>query len=354
MICKRHFQDVLLYLGAAAISVLVSLPYLHDLLPSPGNVSNTSKGVGGFLAFGPRLLPGFLSTPYFLKSRGFVHPHLFAPIGIVIVYILEFGFFAIVFWERLRKDRRDRKNLREAEVASWYFVGITLFVITFVKSSVISNNDLAYRSAMIVQFILLLWGAEYLDAWYFPPVAAKTAFLKLKNTAIVSTLLLGFVGTCYSLAILRTYTVLDGNGMIAHPAAWLPQSPQLGSDLFNIRSAFVQLDNMLPQDSIVQYNPMTDDYLPLLEYDHFQAVDAFPDCGTEFGGDDSLCAPVQSAIANLFNRPDGGDVDVLCRELSIDVLVARNSDPVWKDRTSWVWKRSPIVANSTIRAFRCG
>jgi hypothetical protein len=98
---------------------------------------------------------------------------------------------------------------------------------------------------------------------------------------------------------------------------------------------------------------MTDDYLPLLEYDKFQSVDAFPDCGTAFGGDVRKCLPVQDAIANLFNKPGDADIREVCARLSIDALVARKDDPAWQDRKSWVWTNAPIVENSYIRAFRC-
>ncbi len=356
--CKRRFQDFFLYIGTACFTFLISLPYLHDLLPrtaatvSPHGAASSS-GSGGFIAFGLRALPSFLSTPYFLKVRGFSHPELFAPFALVVVYILEFGVFAIVGWSRLKKDIRNRSRLTEAEIASWYLIVIGMFVITFVRSSVISNNDLAYRSAMIVQFILLLWGAEYIDRWLLRVAGKHSKFITIKNIAIASTLLLGFIGTLYSLTILRTYTILEDAGKVAQPATWLPQPPQVGTELFYIRHAFEQMDRMLSPDSIVQYNPMTDDYLTLLEYDRFQSVDAFPDCGTEFGGDAGKCAPVQAIIANLFNKPQNYNIQEICRNISANVLVARSSDPVWRDPDSWVWTNSPIVENAYIRAFRC-
>ncbi len=354
LLCKRRHPDFFLYLGTACLTVIISLPYLHDLLPrTAAGTPSQVGGAGGFVTFGLRVLPGFLSTPYFLKVRGFTHPGLLAPFGVIAVYLLEFGLFAIVGWERLRKDLRDRRALGEAEIASWYLVAISMFVITFIRSSVIANNDLAYRSAMIAQFILLLWGADYLDKWIFSGTRNIRTRATVKNAVISFTLVLGFIGTLYSLAILRTYTVLDDAGVIAQPVEWLPARSYVGRGLFNIRRAYAELDQMLPQKSVVQYNPMAEDYLPLLQYDKFQSVDAFPDCGTEFGGDASKCPPVQKAIANLFNKPGDYNIRELCSNLSIDVLVARRSDPAWRDNTSWVWTNAPIVENSDIRAFRC-
>ncbi len=354
LLYKWKLSDFLLYLVSGCLTVFISIPYLHNLLPkvAPAGASSTTAAAGVF-ALGLRVLPAFLSTPHFLLIRGFSHPRVLEPFGVVIVYILEFGFFAIVGLSRLRQDLRRSSRLRDVEIASWYLVAVSMFVITFIKSTVISNNDLAYRSAMITQFVLLLWGAEYLDYWIYSDIPNNWKRFSFRNAAIVGTLLLGFIGTVYSLAILRSYAILEDRGMIPHPENWLPLPPDVGEDLFSIRTAYERLNQALPRDSIVQYNPMTADSLPLLMYDKFQAVDAFPDCGTEFGGDVNLCPPVQGAISNLFNKPGNYNLHAICNALSIDVLVARKSDPAWGERTSWVWDNQPIVDNRYIRAFRC-
>lgn len=355
-LAKREYKDFAVYGITGALTIAISIPYLHDLLPraAAGAPSNMHAAVqGGFIQFGLRTLPSFLVTPFFLRERGFVHPDLFAPLGVIVVYILEFGLFFFVGWERLVRDWRMRSRLDDAEIACWYLVSISMFVITFVRSSVIASNDLAFRSAMFVQFILLLWAAGVVDEWIFDRRAWRSNHRRVTRVLVASTLFLGVCGTLYSLAILRTYTVLDDKGMIADSATWLPAPHRVGTALFDIRQAYAKLDKTLPPESITQYNPMMDDYLPLLEYDNFQSVDAFPNCGTEFGGDISLCPPVQGLIADLFNKPGNYDIHAICRRLSIDVLVARASDPTWKDHMSWVWTNPPIVANGYIRAFRC-
>lgn len=354
---RQVYQDFVLYLGTACCTVLISLPYLHDLLAHPATGTTAGAAVAGVstgpFALGLRVLPNFLSTPTFLRVRGFIHPGLFAPIGLVVVYILEFGVFAVIAWVRFRQDLRSKSKLGDAEIASWTMLAVGMFVITFVRSSVISNNDLAFRSAMIPQFVLLLWGAEFFDRWFFMPHRDRLHQSRTMRFVVHSTLILGFVAAIYSLAILRTYAVFADKGTIAFPADWFPPPHEVGTGLMNIREAYDQLDKILPAKSIVQYNPMRGDYLPLLEYDSFQSVDAFPDCGTEFGGDVSECPPAQDAIANLFNKPGEANIHEVCARLSIDVLVARKSDAAWQDRKSWVWTNPPLVANSYIRAFRC-
>ncbi len=357
---KRVYQDFFLYLGTACCTLLISVPYLHDLLAhtatgtAAGAAGATATGISvGPFALGLRVLPNFLSTPVFLSDRGFLHPGLLAPFGVVIVYILEFGVFGVIAWVRFRKDLRSEKKLGEAEIASWTMLAVGMFVITFVRSAVITNNDLAFRSAMIVQFVLLLWAAEFFDRWFFAPYRERLRQRRMMRFVVHSTLILGIVAAVYSLTILRAYAYFDDKGMIADPADWLPAPHELGVGMMDIRNAYGQLDKMLPAQSIAQYNPMREDYLPLLEYDSFQSVDAFPNCGTEFGGDTGRCPPVQDAIAKLFNHPGEENIRELCARLSIDVLVARKTDAAWQDRNSWVWTNQPLVANSYIRAFRC-
>lgn len=358
-LAKRVYQDFFLYLGTACGTIVFSLPYLHDLLAHTATgITAADAGAATVMSVGPfalglRVLPNFLSTPVFLAVRGFSHPRLLAPFGVIVVYFLEFGVFAVIAWFRFWKDLRSSDKLGEVEIASWSMLAVGMFVITFVRSSVITNNDLAFRSAMIVQFVLLLWAAEFFDRWFFPTHCDRLHQGRIMRLVVHSSLILGIVSAAYNLTILRTYTLLDDKGMIPYPADWFPAPGEVGVGMMNIRNAYEQLDKILPQQSITQYNPMRSDYLPLLEYDKFQSVDAFPNCGTEFGGDASRCLPVQDAIEDLFTKPGDVDIHEVCARLSIDVLVARKSDPAWQDRTSWVWTNPPLVANSYIRAFRC-
>ena len=151
-LAKRTYRDFVLYFGTACCTILFSIPYLHDLLIHPETGAAAGVGAAGAgtaapgisvgpFALGLRELPNFLSTPVFLRDRGFLHPGLLAPFGVVIVYILEFGVFAVVAWLRFRKDLRSREKLGEAEIASWTMFAVGMFVITFVRSAVITNND---------------------------------------------------------------------------------------------------------------------------------------------------------------------------------------------------------------------
>jgi hypothetical protein len=58
-------------------------------------------------------------------------------------------------------------------------------------------------------------------------------------------------------------------------------------------------------------------------------------------------------LAGLFA---GGGTQVFesaCRSLPIDVVIAKDTDAAWRDRTSWVWTGNPIFHNDFVRLFVC-
>jgi hypothetical protein len=62
-------------------------------------------------------------------------------------------------------------------------------------------------------------------------------------------------------------------------------------------------------------------------------------------------------VNGLFDPPAAApapEVDAVCNQFAISVLVARDKDPVWADPRSWVWNRKPLAANSMMRAVACG
>lgn len=358
LLLRRRFKDAGLFALTGCFTVLISIPYLHDLMTS-GSAAATpaTEGIAApaqhFITFGLRQLPNFAHTPVLLEQHGIHITGLLMLPGLIITYLLEFGFFAVVGWSRLRRDWRNRRTLNESEIACWYLAGIALFVITFLHSAVIANNDLAFRSAMIVQFVLLLWGAEFLDGWLFEKRYAAAGRRSWKDFAVVCTLLLGVVSTIAGLATLRAYTWLDDTGHVPDAADWLPPPHRIGLKIEAIRQMYGELNRQVSPAAIVQYNPMSSDFLPFLLYDRFQSVDAFPDCGTAFGGDTAQCIPAQLQLAHLYANGSINDMQQTCRQLSIDVLIAQNTDAVWKDSRSWVWTSTPIAANEFVRAFRC-
>jgi len=42
-----------------------------------------------------------------------------------------------------------------------------------------------------------------------------------------------------------------------------------------------------------------------------------------------------------------------CREFSISALLFKDTDPVWKDKSSWIWTSHPLLTNNFVRVIEC-
>ena len=339
LVFKRRPLRALPYIAAGIGAILISVLYLRELARGGGSAATNASFVLG-LRGQPIALHGLRNlVAAFFKM--------------LCIYGIEFGFFGIVAAIQLWRDLTNRKTLSEREIACWYLAGCSLLVATFVRSTVITNNDLGYRSIMFAQFIFLLWGARILDSRLNDHRARKTVppfGTELLNFALCITLSLGALAAFYQVIMLRLYPVLADHGRV--PARQAP-----GADNFLIRSAYQALASHIPAQSIVQPNPDSPVARDLLLYSNHQTVDAgAPNCGTTFGGSLLRCQQIQEEIRHLFQSPlaDWRDADALCTSLSINVLLVTRDDAVWQNPDSWVWRRNPIVANSFVRTFACG
>jgi hypothetical protein len=133
---------------------------------------------------------------------------------------------------------------------------------------------------------------------------------------------------------------------------------QLGKRTYAERQVYEYLRTSTPKNAIVQHNPNADpEDIPAGLYADRQTAAETAGCGAGFGGIAGLCAGVYGPLNDLFDKPGAvppEDVDRLCRNLSIDILVAKDTDKVWADRRSWVWNRTPLAANGMVRAYACG
>src|SRR5438309_12096557 len=74
-------------------------------------------------------------------------------------YFLELGFFfvaGIAYLYNLVKRRAPSR----AELALVLLAAVSIFLCTFFRSGVITNNDLGWRGFLPAQFALLLWAGD--------------------------------------------------------------------------------------------------------------------------------------------------------------------------------------------------
>jgi hypothetical protein len=356
-------------LGAGLIAVLALLPFLQELRTvSPPEITATAGGVqaadGSIAGEPPHLLrlgvrriidpDGLLALPLLV---GFVqsHPRLTGPaVGLIARvlllfpgYFVELGFYGLILIATLWAGYRSR--LDESMRTALFLTAVTLLITTFVRSTVIENNDFGYRSVLIAQFFLLLLAVRWGEGGF------GEGKRRWRHTAIAM-LWIGVAGTVYQAAVLRLYLpVEDGLGR--------PNVAGLSERAMALRVGFDAMDRSIPKNAVVQYNTaQPSDYFRFAQMLQVkrQTAAGLPQCGVPFGGDASDCAAVEREVKRLFSPQTevrGADSAVLARSIcggmGVGYLVATRWDEVWADRQSWVWTLSAVVDTGEVRVVSC-
>lgn len=335
------------------------MPWIVQILYAVHS-GNSGGGGASTLGFALGVLPFMMPDALLPKNR----PGLETLVNAVLLplnYFMELGFYFVVGWLGVRQLRRKGLGSRADLGAVALGVG-SLVISTFVNMTVISNQDLIWRSALIVQFVLLLWAAEMWDegtiGFGFKQQKGPGMGRRAAPVLVTVTLVLGLVGSAYELFMQRTFPILSDAFPITRFHS-LSLDQQLGRRTYAMRSAYVELDRMLPASAVVQADPTGGIGNEAAElYSGRQMVADAGDCGTVFGGSAEYCKGViLPRLKPLFDdkRPVSmGEVEQTCREFSITALLFEDTDPVWKDKSSWIWQVRPMVSNPFVRVIACG
>ena len=205
---------------------------------------------------------------------------------LLIVYVLEFGFFALVMLRCFRRDMRKAASLSRQRRMMWMMLAVCLLTMSIVKSDSSGVNDLGIRGMLVVQFALLILSAPFVYDVFFRNDAAAQKDLHVRwiKVSLVFTLVLGVAGTAYQLVALRCYAPLADAGKLKRSERFLG-APGFGERTYWLREGFSRLSELTPSAALVQYNPVRDETLTTHLYSTRQAVmgDAF--CASAFGGD---------------------------------------------------------------------
>ena len=357
LVMRGKFSAAVLHGAAGALALLLSIGYIRDLL-GPGTSASGSSGVSGrFVALALRSLP--FSPQTFASALGLQSRIADGCIWVLFAFFvlfLELGVYMLLGLIQAGRDWRNWRTMSEAQKALWVMGGSSLVVIMCIRSTVIGVNDLAWRGCMVLQFVLLLWTAVYLTnrvTTRRPPAKGLTD-RKLLDAILVMLLAVGAASTVYQLCRLRVYALLSDRN---HWQNYLQMAN--GNNAFSLRSAYAELDLIVPANAIVQYNPDSTITTHMLVYSRYQQADGGPGCLAPFGGSAAECAPVQAGLQAIFDPHSGGaslkaDVDGICQSLHINVLLVNALDPVWNRKDSWVWQDTPIIQNEFARAYKCG
>ena len=364
---------------AGVVAVVALLPYVTELRSAQsgtsvvrGTAEESGSSVPGgagaaepiktvrLLSFGVRHM---IAPEDALSIPGMValarsHPQVEDAVsGLILLlpeYFTELGFFFLVLVAAIGGMRRG--TLDEAERTALALVGAGLLVSTFLRSTVIANNDFGIRSILIVQFFLLLLAVRWCEGGFGETGRAMCR-------VAVGMVCLGLAGTVYQVALLRVYLPVEEQ--MGRPVA-----NGLSEEAMALRRAFAEMDVRIPKDAVVQFNTVQPgDYfhdaqiLPVGR----QVAAAFPDCPAAFGGEASRCDGVEAGVQAFFapqimtflvspgdeRRSPAEAARAMCSQLGIDYLIATQWDSVWADRTGWVWGLPAAVDRGDVRVVQC-
>jgi hypothetical protein len=334
-----------LHVAVGLLALLLSAGYLSSLR---GSESGSANGSTFLLRLSLRPLPVDLHLlALYLGHHHRMTTFLLQILFGVIVLFLELGIYFAVGLLQAKQDWKQWRQTSEAQRALWFMAASALLVMIFVRSTAIATNDLGHRSALVLQFVLLLWTAMYL-------AEKGLAIRNLLSATLVGLIILGGASSLYQLVMLRAYPIL------AERHGWKSDSMMgTGREVFLVRNAYAQLDRITSPDAIVQYNPESDLRLQMLIYSRYQQVDAnFPNCSTAFGGPLAVCHDLQDRLKTIYSpiptdNPTIADVEHTCDALHIQALVVNGHDPIWSRTDSWMLQQTPIIQNDFVRIYRC-
>jgi hypothetical protein len=369
---ERRARPALVLATGGAAALLLLLPYLSELTPNLSALAHPSPGMGGGSVFSfavrEMIPPDSITASHFLKHFEAGH-HLatlnFAKLILLVPgYALELGYFAAVFLIYLIPACRGRTPLNSAQRSLILIVVATLPFISLIRSGVLKTNDFGWRGALFLQFPLLLLASEVMTSWNLSDtkqsVPTDSAGLLgttprwLRSVASFA-LIIGIVSTLCQGLMLRFLIPI---GEAHQSAANQPDAHSFPHYAYLSNIGYRALNASIPRDAVVQYN--VNSSLPYwtvpdrIGIQHQSAI--FSDqlwCGSELGGDPSGCPTIAAAIDALYNSSTAEQARTTCRQYGIQYLVARISDPAWKDRSGWVWTLEPVVTDEEFRVLQC-
>jgi hypothetical protein len=361
---RKPRPALLLAAGGVGAAVLL-VPYLSEL--THGSTGTHGESMFGFAVRAMIPADGLLSSSFFQHlTTG--HPLAALNLARLVLlapgYVLELGFYLVVFLIFLISAWRGRMPLSPAQRALLFISAVTIPFISLMHSMAIKNNDFGIRGALLLQFPLLLLASELVTSWDLPnpkrsPPTNCTGLPRstphwLRSVASIALAIGVFSTLCQSLMLRFVIPLAEANMHASND----PEGGSLSHDAYISSIGYAHLDASIPREAIVQYNPIRPNLfwmdVDLLGVDHQTVmVSDQGGCGSEIGGDSSGCPTMAAAIDSLFQGASAEQARAICHEYSIQYLIARVYDPAWKDRNSWVWTLDPVVSDDEFRVLSC-
>lgn len=212
------------------------------------------------------------------------------------------------------------KKIGEREEILLVMFAVSMLICTFLRSAIV-GNDLGWRATIPGLFACLIWSANYMVMVDKPeyPKAKLTMFLK-------ALIVIGLLNLAADFALTRFGSMTFG-----------------GTAFYDVRAVYAQLNKQTKVNAIVQHNPI--DRMIVGNYSHRQMAASDDLQGFCFGPTKEEYSQVASDVKSIFLPGLTSDeLQKICGKYHIDFLVIRDSDPIWNEKDSPVWK-FPLVAD---------
>jgi hypothetical protein len=347
---KRWYRELRLGLVISVVAGALSIPYLLDL-----HTANLARGNPIAIVVRPffpihSVLGQEAVSPWWVQVIDLA--------ALPINYFLEFGVLAIAAYVYWRARRHADAPLSRNELALVVLAVSVTVIISLLRSS-LSNNDLGWRTAMFVQFALLLWSAPVLSAWWYSRLDRFAAFdprAKRRVSSVLGVcLILGMMPPAYDIVLMKMFSMWGDVGLPGERRYGLLEEPDLGRRYYDLREAYAWIDRNLPNSAVLQHNPNVSIDAPSGIYGQRQVVAADRYYGTLLGVPYELYHPVAAAVAPIFESQtiEIRDIVRLCDRFGVTALVTKDTDLAWQDPRSWVWQATPSFANRSVRVYLC-
>lgn len=342
---KERWLSLLMAL-AGIIALIAASPFLVGLIG--GNHSTSPGGIP--IAFAVRM---FIPVYVFISTYPPVLINLIFLLLLPVNYLMELGFFFLAGLIWIQQYNRKQWKQNPFYLPEIILLSATIFVGSFIRSTAIGNNDLGWRAWLPGQFILLIWSVDVINR-LFPNGWHKNEGSPQSTRQIIQYLklflIIGLLTTMTDVVLLRTWPMLVDAGVAGFPSKLSPDT-QLGKRTFAARLAYDFINLHTQENTIIQDNPA--DFLnpPIGLY----ANRAIAISGhTAFGVSVQDLTNRANLISKIYTSANWAEIDQTCITNNIDLIIATDVDPIWKNLPILEQQRNPLYQNRYYAVFACG
>jgi hypothetical protein len=354
MLFQKHSRKLVWWMVLGGVlGLILSSPFLAGLF-HPSESSLSGGGLPIALYVRPFMLSHYLTS---LPQIVFYGANLlFLPLN----YLFEFGFFFITttIWieSYFRKNNTDYNQYYLPELI---LVSTTVFLMSFFYSNIIAINDLGIRGWLPMQFVIVIWATDVAEKLktqkiiITPKMFGEIKVPKRLGAVLGGMLVIGLLTTLLEIASLRTWTMLIDLSVVGFPNE-LSVDTSLGSRTYSSRLAFDYLRDQIPANFITQSNPLETLDRPGGLYGTHQMVIADR---TAYGVPTEVFNNFVKGVGVLFtnrNVSSWQSIDELCQHYLIDILIYKDTDPIWNSLSILKTQRAPLYENTNYAVFACG